>query len=259
MFAEYTWAVSNSDFLYSIYQGTITQPFDRNADPTADLCLVICTINGNCTEYLKCLSFEHSVEYYITTAVNLQQGQYIVFATSIKAISPSYSASGLPTDATSPKDYSTYNLVFHGQCTFSVSRHRFSNEHVADIFYSVAKMQNNFKNELNGLVRSYVIHGSCTHAILIENLSYDLWIVAHMDVHNSTNLESTRSAVETFNCIRPRSREILTFLTPKNYRNGYVIGYKLDINGISNDLISQYSTYPLIIPNYKGLHSVRNI
>lgn len=228
--------------------GFYNHEFDRNADPSADLCLIVCRVDNNdFVNGLTCLTFEHSVEYYITASANLSPGHYIIYATSIKAISPLNNRS-------KTADYATYNIVFHGRCPFTINRSRLSSEAVAEIFFSVAKMQKNCKDELNGQVRSYVIHGSCTHGIFIENLSYHLSAEAFLDTSTSANLESTRLVKQSYNSIRPRCRELLAFLTPMDYRSGYVIGYKLDIKP-SNNLND--SRLPPIAPNYAGLHATR--
>jgi len=73
--------------------GRKTQVFDRNADPNIDLCLVLCKVNDptgggiSAPGGLTCIGFEHSVEYYITLSASLPPGYYLVFATSIKALS----------------------------------------------------------------------------------------------------------------------------------------------------------------------------
>ena len=69
--------------------------------------------------------------------------------------------------------------------------------------------------------------------IFIENLSPSVCIKAQLDISSSKNLESTRMSNITQDFIYPRRRQLLAFLTPSNYRNGYVIGYKLD-NQICN-------------------------
>jgi hypothetical protein len=47
--------------------GTKYKMYDRNDDPDIDLCLVLCSVddpeNGN---GLRCIAFEHNVEYFIT-------------------------------------------------------------------------------------------------------------------------------------------------------------------------------------------------
>ena len=230
--------------------GYFSQGFDRNADPSFDLCLILCRIeNGDYLNGLTCIVFEHSVEYYITVSANLQPGQYVVFATSIKAISPL----SIPSKK---YDYASYNIAFHGKCSFEINKIRLNKDVVSELFFSVARMQRNYKDELDGQVRTYVIQGSCTHGVFIENLSYTLWLDVQLDITGSTNLESTRLASKTFNTIAPRKRELLAFLTPINYRSGYVIGYKLETKPSNNWIEIQY---PKISPNYAGLHVSRSI
>ncbi len=89
--------------------GRKTKVFDRNADPNIDLCLVLCKVNDPSGSIsgpggLTCIGFEHSVEYYITLSASLPPGYYLVFATSIKALSSQLSetmmtkpANGQPT------------------------------------------------------------------------------------------------------------------------------------------------------------------
>jgi calpain-15 len=229
--------------------GYFSRGFDRNADPSFDLCIILCRVeNGDYVNGLTCVAFEHSVEYYITVSTNLQPGQYTVFATSIKAISPLNSFN-------KKYDYASYNIAFHGKCPFAINKIRLHSEIVSEMFFSVARMQRNFKEELDGQVRTYVVQGSCTHGIYIENLSYNMWLDIQLDTTGSTNLESTRLATKTFNTIPPRTRELLAFLTPINYRSGYVIGYKLETKPSANRVEVRF---PFISPNYAGLHAARN-
>ncbi len=126
---------------------------------------------------------------------------------------------------------------------------------ISDIFYSVALKMNKVKYELNGTVRSFVITGSCTHGIFIENLSSTYCIRIQLDISSSKNLESTRMTQITQDFLRPNTRQLLAFLTPSNYRNGYVIGYKLDTQ------IFQYfanGNFPAIPAAFAGLHAVKS-
>ena len=234
--------------------GRRNQPFDRNADPEIDLCLVICRLNDpHSSTGLTCVAFEHSVEYYITLSASLSAGHYMVFATSIKAISAEYgerSTSGRH----EPNHYS-YNIIFHGQSSFTLNRTLLSPEFIADIFYAVAVKLNKVKYELNGMIRSFVIAGSCTHGIVVENMSSNVCIKTQLDISSSKNLESTRMTTITQDYLYPGSRQMLAFLTPSNYRNGYVIGYKID-----NHIYQYYTTgsYPPPPNIYKGIHTCRH-
>ncbi len=255
------------DYSYGaeVYMITITQPgvhqfeielfssgrkysiFDRNADPDIDLCLVICKVNDPSSNTgLTCIAFEHSVEYYITLSASLSSGHYMVFATSIKAISSEFNER-VANNQTEPNYYS-YNIIFHGQSSFTLNRTLLAYDIVSDIFYSVAVKLNKVKYELGGMIRTFVISGSCTHGIFIENLSPNICIKAQLDITSSKNLESTRMSNLTQDFIYPGRRQLLAFLTPSNYRNGYVIGYKLD-NQIYNYLAS--GNYPCIPNVYK--------
>lgn len=236
--------------------------FDRNADPDIDLCLVLCRVNDpNNKSGLTCIGFEHSVEYYITLSATLTQGNYMVFATSIKAIS---SLAGekfydkenehLSHQHDPQQNFFTYNVIFHGQTTFILNRTILSAEIISDIFYSVALKSNRIKYDLNGTVRSFIIAGSCTHGILIENLSRTYHVKIELDTSSSKNLESTRLTNLTQDILEPGTRQLIAFLTPSNYRNGYVIGYKLDTQ-ICHYYVS--SNYPIIPKCFTGLHSVR--
>ena len=255
--------------------------FDRNSDPNIDLCLVLCKVNDptSISSGLTCIGFEHSVEYYITLSASLTPGYYLVFATSIKALSsqlletkqqnrfsaasdkqpqqqqqPTQSESSSSADSP-PLNHYSYNIIFHGQSTFGLNRTLLAPDIISDIFYSVALKMNKVKYELNGAVRSFVITGSCTHGIFIENLSPTYCIRIQLDISSSKNLESTRLTHVTQDYLRPNTRQLLAFLTPSNYRNGYVIGYKLDTQ------IFQYfanGNFPCIPSAFSGLHAVKN-
>lgn len=261
------------DFSYGteVYMINVTQPgyhqfeielfatgrksyvFDRNADPDIDLCLVICRVDDPSNNSgLTCIAFEHSVEYYITLSAVLTQGYYMVFATSIKAISAKLNE---PQSKNGETDYFTYNIIFHGQSSFGLNRIMLAPEIISDIFYSVALKLNKVKYELNGNVRTFVISGSCTHAVLIENLSSSMSVKTQLDISSSKNLESTRLTNITQDYLYPGSRQLIAFLTPSNYRNGYVIGYKLD-----TQLYNYYvnGNFPPIPTSYSGLHAIRS-
>ena len=250
--------------------GRKNQMFDRNADPNIDLCLILCRVNISNdqikTKKLTCIAYEHSVEYYITLSALLTPGNYIVFATSIKALS-SQSADNLKyTSSTNSKtnigetstgtNYFTYNIILHGETTFILNRTVLAPEVISDIFYSVALKLNNVKYELNGAVRTYIISGTCTHGIFVENLSTSYVIKTQLDITSSKNLDSTRFSYLTHDYLYPGSRQLIAFLTPQNYRDGFVIGYKLDTH------IYYYYTsgnFPAISKCYAGLHAIRNV
>jgi hypothetical protein len=234
--------------------GRKNEGFDRNADPDIDLCLVICSVaNPGSSAGMTCVAFEHSVEYYITLSANLSPGYYMVFATSIRAISTMSSEMSTTGNYTDPNHFS-YNIIFHGSTSFALNRNILPPEMTADIFYAVAVFTNKVKYDLNGLVRTFVIAGSCTHAMLIENLSNTYYIKVQMDISSSKNLESTRFTKITEDYLYPRSRQILTFLTPLNYRNGYVIGYKLDTQIFPYLNSGNFPSVPL---PFNGLHAIR--
>jgi hypothetical protein len=145
--------------------GRKNQIFDRNDSVEIDLCLVICKMN-NITKELTCVGFEHNVEYYINLSVKLEPATYIIFATSFKAVSLLVND-----DEFDHPNYFTYNIVFHCQSPFNVSKTFLHSEIVADLFYSVSLISDRIKYELNEDVRKIVISRSCCHGILIENLS----------------------------------------------------------------------------------------
>ena len=145
--------------------GRKNQLFDRNDSVEIDLCLVICRVN-NSTNDLTCVGFEHNVEYYINLSAKLKPATYIIFATSLKAVS-----SLVNDDEFEHPNYYTYNIVFHCQSSFNVSKTFLPSEIVADLFYSVSLISDRIKYELNEDVRKIVISRSCVHCILIENLS----------------------------------------------------------------------------------------
>jgi hypothetical protein len=231
------------------------QGFDRNSDPEIDLCLIITKVeNQNGSMDLTCIAFEHSVEYYINLSASLTSGTYMVFATSIKAISSHLR--DVTKDQYNDPNFYSYNIVFHCQSTFSLNRSIVPSEIISDIFYSVAKISNRVKYELNGNVRTTIISRSCTHAIMVENLSPNYCVQVKLNMSNSKNLESTRFTSTTEDFLYPLKRQLIVFLTPMNYRKGFVIGYKLDT------LIYPFMTSgnnPAIIDSYSGLHAIRSV
>lgn len=233
--------------------GRKNQVFDRNDDPDIDLCLVLCKVDDPINNSgLTCIAFEHSVEYYITLSASLAPGNYMVFATSIKSIS--FQNGEKTSSKEAENNHFTYNIIFHGQTTFVLNRAVLAKQIISDIFYSVALKENRVKQELNGMVKTYIIAGSCTHGIIVENLHKSNCVKVQLDTTSSKNLESTRLNDFTQDYIFPGSRQLIAFLTPSNYRNGYIIGYKLDTQ------IYKYHTggnYPTVPIPYSGLHMVR--
>jgi hypothetical protein len=139
--------------------GTKYKMYDRNDDPDIDLCLVLCSVddpeNGN---GLRCIAFEHNVEYFITISASLTPGNYLIFATSFKAIR-NVSLTTYTDSQINDPDYYTYNLVLHGQGHFLINNKTYPAEIVSDIFYSVALYKNKIKHDLNNSVRSLIIQG----------------------------------------------------------------------------------------------------
>jgi hypothetical protein len=257
--------------------GRKNQMFDRNADPDIDLCLIICRINdptAGGVNGLTCVAFEHSVEYYINLSASLTPGTYIVFATSIKGISACLK--DLPRDDlnnnnnnnninnsninnsssnNNEPNYYSYNIVFHCQSSFTLNRTLLPADIVSDLFYSVGLTSNRVKYELNGNVRTIVISRSCVHAVIVENLSTNYCIKVSLNISNSKNIESTRVGSNTDDYLNPRQKQLITFLTPLNYRKSFVIGYKLDTQ--INSYFASGST-PEIPLSYSGLHAIKS-
>ncbi len=229
--------------------------FDRNSDPEIDLCLIISKVDTSKGSMdLTCIAFEHSVEYYINLAAQLTAGTYMVFATSIKAISSHMR--DVNKEQYAEPNFFSYNIVFHCQTSFSLNRTIVPSEIISDVFYGVAKISNRVKYELNGNVRTTIISRSCTHAIMVENLSPNYCVQVKLNMSNSKNLESTRFTNVTEDFLYPLKRQLIVFLTPMNYRKGFVIGYKLDT------LIYPFMTTgnnPPVIDSYSGLHAIRNV
>jgi hypothetical protein len=235
--------------------GRKNQIFDRNSDPNIDLCLILCKVSEikGKIKKLTCIAYEHSVEYYITLSALLTPGNYIAYATSIKALSCHLNDIKTNSFETS---YFTYNVIFHGETTFILNRTVLAPEIISDIFYSVAIKLNNVKYELNGTVRTYIISGACTHGIFVENLSSNFCIKTQLDITSSKNLDSTRFSYLTHDYLYPGCKQLIAFLTPQNYRDGFVIGYKLDTH------VYYYYTsgnFPAISKCYAGLHAIRNV
>lgn len=245
---------NENQFEFELFStGRKNEGFDRNDEPDIDLCLVVCRLNDQ-TEGggLTCVAYEHNVEYFINLSCKLTRGFYIIFATSIKAISNVLEEKNLNTQ--DPNFYS-YNLVIHGECRFSLNKTGLASESIADIFFSVAKKANKTRVELDGDLLTSIIPGSCTHGVVVENLSKDKHINVSIDLGQSKNLESTRLATKTTDVIAPLTKQLLCYLTPQNYRKGFVIGYKIETK-IETEK-NQSDNYPSIPNFYAGLHSPR--
>lgn len=185
-------------------------------------------------------------------SATLTPGYYLVYATSIKAIS----AFAEETKNSPNQNLFSYNMVIHGQSRFSFNKFTLPSENISDIFYSAAKKSNKIRYELNGNLRTLIIPGSCTHGIIVENLSNYYFIKVSIDLSQSKNLESTRYSLSTEDLIAPGTRQLIKYLTPHNYRKGFVIGYRIETS-IVNNLTSGNS--PVIPIFYSGMHSIRAI
>ncbi|RNA30610.1 calpain-D-like isoform X1 [Brachionus plicatilis] len=245
---------NENQFEFELFStGRKNEGFDRNDEPDIDLCLIVCRLNESAEGGgLTCVAYEHNVEYFINLSCKLKRGYYIIFATSIKAISNLLEEKNLkPED---PNFY-TYNLVIHGECRFSLNQTGLASESIADIFFSVAKKANKTRVELDGDLLTSIIPGSCTHGVVVENLSKDKFINVSIDFGQSKNLESTRLASRTTDILAPSTKQLLCYLTPLNYRKGFVIGYKIETK-IETEK-NQSNNYPSIPKFYAGLHSQR--
>lgn len=233
--------------------GTKFNSFDRNADPDIDLCLIVCKVDDPVTgKGLTCIAFEHNVEYFINLSAKLSPGYYFIFATSIKAISL------LAEEKVAnchELNYHSYNLVIHGQSNFFLNQSVFPPELVSDIFYSIGKYSNKIRYELNGQLKTLIIPSSCTHAIILENLSTTQFIKVNLDLSQSKNLESTRNTAKTYDVLAPGTRQLIAYLTPINYRKGFVIGYKIESLVTDTPSLSNLPTIPFF---YAGLHAIRS-
>ncbi|CAF0861561.1 unnamed protein product [Brachionus calyciflorus] len=235
--------------------GRKNESFDRNDDPDIDLCLVICRLNeASEGGGLTCIAYEHNVEYFINLSCKLTPGYYIIFATSIRAIS-----NLLEDKKNNPEDpnFYSYNLVLHGECQFSLNQTGLASESIADIFFSMAKKADKTRMELDGNIKTSIIPGSCTHGVLVENLSDHQFVNVQIDLAQSKNLESTRLSNQTVDILPPNSKQLLCYLTPLNYRKGFVIGYKIETKVEVNS--STPTNTPSIPKFYSGLHSIRQI
>jgi calpain-15 len=236
--------------------GTKFASFDRNADPDIDLCLILCKVDDPVTgKGLTCLAFEHNVEYFINLSAKLTAGYYFIFATSVKAIALLGQETTCKSTLTQVTNYHSYNLVIHGQSNFLLNQTILPPEIVSDIFYSVGKYSDKIRFELSGNLKTLIIPGSCTHAIIVENLSSTQFIKVSLDLGQSKNLESTRQTTRTNDVLAPGTRQLIAYLTPINYRKGFVIGYKIESLITDNSILSNQPVVPFA---FAGLHAVRS-
>ena len=60
---------------------------------------------------------------------------------------------------------------------------------------------------------------------------------------------------KTVDYVAPGTRQLIAFLTPSDYKKGYVIGYKVESELVDTNLIDNY---PKITYFYTGIHAIRN-
>jgi calpain-15 len=249
--------------------GTKYKIYDRNADPDIDLCLILCKVDDPVTGAgLKCVEFEHNVEYFITMSAALTRGYYFIFVTSFKAIRNinlvNKKQATSNSSHTLDPDLFTYNLVLHGLSSFKIKNTLMPKEFISQLFYQVAVKQDKVKYDLNNNYRSYVISGGCTHGYIIENLSSTHSIKISLDMEKSKNMESTRVETLTTDYLAPNTRQLIIFLTPTDYHRGYVIGYRVkselvDHNDTSNVGVPSVGNYPFVPSFYSGLHAINQV
>jgi len=225
------------------------EQFDRNADPNIDLCLILCQVTDS---GLVCVAYEHNVEYFITMSAALTSGKYMLFATSMRAISNLCSEPS----TTSDPNYYTYNLVVHGQSNFYLNQTIYDSHIVSDLFYSVALKLNNVKYDLNNIVRTMVVRSSCAHALIIENLSYNQTLMLRFDGAKSQNIRSSRSTVSIESLVKPRTRQLVNFMTPENYQKGFAIGYRITSEIVDNTVCMHHVEQNIVPKCFSGLHAI---
>jgi hypothetical protein len=234
--------------------------FDRNADPEIDLCLVLCKIDnlnksGSNTS-LECIAFVHEIEYFISISKKLKAGNYTLFAASFRAISNLINE----TENYSNPNFYTYNLIIHGQCNFILNQTILTSNKTSDIFHSVALKENKIKYELENNVRTLTMSSNSIHFVIIENLSPHLLVKLNLDLTHSKNLENTRNSNVIEDYIAPLTRQLCMYLTPKDYRKGFVINYRLEYQ-VARDFVTNKVAHnnPRVPVFYSGLHCARSL
>ena len=241
--------------------------FDRNADPEIDLCMTLCRVDAASGE-MECVAFIHEIEYFVSISRKLKAGsRYLIFATSFRAISRLIAEQA---NHANP-NFFTYNLVVHGQANFSLDQTVVSAVKAADIFYSVAKAQGNVKRELENSMRTLTVTSNSIHFVFVENLSSCARIKLSLDLSQSKNLENTRNSNEIEDHVEPMTRHMIMYLTPKDYRKGFVIAYGLEFQIAQDCLVAEWNSVkrernnmrqdfePGILKFYSGLHCIRSI
>lgn len=242
------------DFEFELFaSGRKFTKFDRNAHPEIDLCLVLCRIVTNEADLstsLECIGFIHEVEYFTSISKRLAVGNYLLLPCSFRAISNLVNA---PASSYDNPNFYKYNLIVHGQCNFVLSQTILPASRIGDLFYGVALRENNIKYELNNTIRSLSVSSNSIHFIIVENLSAQHVVRVSLDLSQSKNLENTRCSSHIQDYIEPRSRQLIMYLTPMDYRKVFVIGYKLEYQ-IVNDYKKNSRNSPSVPVFYSGLH-----
>ena len=233
--------------------GRKNQLFDRNDPVEIDLCLIICKVNGPVND-LTCIAFEHNVEYFTNLSAKLLRGTYIIYATSLKAVSTLLNED---TDFDDP-NYFSYNIVFHCQSEFKLNRTFLPANIVSDLFFSASITSDRVKYELNNDVRKTVISRSCIHAIIVENLSANSAVKVTLNISHSKNIDSSRIETKTEDYLNPRQKQIIAFLTPSSYRKRFLISYNINTEYSQIFPDNNFANKPAINDLFKGLHSIKS-
>jgi hypothetical protein len=231
--------------------GTQNKEFDRNDSVEIDLCLILCQFD-NVNQKFKCIGFEHNIEYFINLSCKLEPGDYLVFATSFKAVS-----SLINNNNNDESNYFTYNIVFHCQNEFNLNKTLMKSSTIADLFHSVCFQSDRIKYELNQDIKKTIIAKSCIHAILVENLSQHQAVKISLDTTTSKNISSSRVHKKTEDYLNPGQMQLICCLTPNNYRRRFLIAYNMNSEYTEIFPENKFSSKPPINEIFKGLHEIK--
>ncbi len=236
--------------------GRALEFFDRTADPMIDLALIICRIG---TTGLEGVAYKHRIEQagdFVRADAFLTPGEYIVFATSIKAIL--IMDREKRNETVKSGNFFKYNIAFHSTTQLEISSAFYAPEMVSDIF--LASRTSHLKNacyELDNDVRFSMIYLGVVYALAVENVSETKCVKIKIDNTPNVNIDRTRLTEKTTDHLCPRQSKWVFFCVPLNFRKGHNFKhYKVveyddsgECSGIENHVSRSDSFY--------GLHATR--
>ena len=193
--------------------------YDRTSDPVIDLCLILCKLDSN--NKLRCIAYKHKIEQFgdwISITAKLNEGKYLVLATSIKSI--------LIMDSEDNVNPFKYNVNFHSANQLDIKRALHAPDIVADFFNSAALFSKSASLKVIENIRFTDMYSRSFHGLLVENLSSFNCVRIKIDTKKNLNTIKTLKQNVSYHHLCPRQKQWLSFSVPADLRQDYKYEYE---------------------------------